>query len=147
MIGDFEGKTGILQESNFFGSTTALTVENGNTTTVPSAGASFRPRLMISMRDIQQQTTPTGFARTATKTSKKSSTGRLHRWSRIQILILVTATNSMTCATHLNGAKQASRYSPALPRWGGVFTYHSERPNTRSTHIQCCPGQPRAFRR
>ena len=24
--------------------------------------------------------------------------------------------------------------------------YSSERPNTRATHIQCCPGQPREFR-
>src|ERR1019366_8119415 len=35
----------------------------------------------------------------------------------------------MACATYLNGAKRASRYSPALPQWGGVFTYHSERLN------------------
>ena len=63
-----------------------------------------------------------------------------------EIKKMVVATNSMACATHLNGAKRASRYSPALPRWGGVFTYHSERLNTRATHIQCCPGQPRAFR-
>jgi hypothetical protein len=28
----------------------------------------------------------------------------------------------------------ASRYSPALSRWRGVFTYHSERLNTRATH-------------
>ncbi len=40
--------------------------------------------------------------------------------------------------------------SGAVPRYltvrndgGSAFTYHSERFNTRATHIQCCPGQPR----
>ena len=37
----------------------------------------------------------------------------------------------------------ASRYSPALAHWRGVFTYHSERFSTRATHTMCCPGQPR----
>ncbi len=56
-----------------------------------------------------------------------------------------TATNSKADASYFkNNTGAASRYSPALPQWGGVFTYHSERFNTRATHIQCCPGQPRA---
>jgi len=30
---------------------------------------------------------------------------------------------------------------------GAAFLYHSERPNTRAAHIQCCPRQPRVFLR
>jgi hypothetical protein len=34
-------------------------------------------------------------------------------------------------------------YWRTLSLWRGVFTYHSERFNTRATHIQCCPREPR----
>jgi hypothetical protein len=53
------------------------------------------------------------------------------------------ATNSMTCATYLkNDTGVASRYLTAHNKGGTAFTYHSERFNTRATHIQRCPGQP-----
>jgi hypothetical protein len=53
-----------------------------------------------------------------------------------------TATHSMANATYFEMVPDtASRYSPALPQWGGVFTYHSERLKTRAIHIQSCPVQ------
>ena len=40
--------------------------------------------------------------------------------------------------------RAASRYLTARNVGGGTaFTYHSKRSNTRATHSQCCPRQPR----
>ena len=62
--------------------------------------------------------------------------------------VVQTATNSMANATYLKMVPQAaSRYSPALSQWRGVFTYHSERFNAGATHIPRCPGQPRKLPR
>jgi hypothetical protein len=51
----------------------------------------------------------------------------------------------MANATYFkNGTEAASRYLTACNYKGRtVFTYHSKRFNTRATHIQCCPREPR----
>src|SRR5260221_4334109 len=49
----------------------------------------------------------------------------------------------MADATYFqNDSGAASRYLTVRNDGGSAFTYHSERFNTRATHIQRCPGQP-----
>jgi hypothetical protein len=55
----------------------------------------------------------------------------------------------MAGATYFeDDAGAASRYLAARNYKGATaFTYHSERLNTRATHIQCCPREPRDVHR
>src|SRR5438477_4867213 len=83
---------------------------------------------------------------------------------RFEIRSSNVATNSMACTTYFKNNSEAASHYFTVPNAGeqrGLpkpatkwlpkkrpslrekwFIYHSERFNTRATHIQCCPRQP-----
>jgi len=54
-----------------------------------------------------------------------------------------TATNSEACASYLMMVPEQLLATDVPASMGRGFRLPSERFNTRATHIQCCPRQPR----